>query len=244
MAEVFAYEGYDYVGIDCQHGLIGYESMVWLLTSLGHTGATSLVRVPSNDPSAIGRALDAGADGIIVPMVNSGVEAESAVAACRYAPLGTRSFGPIRANLLADRSQPGTTGRRLLSFAMVETAVAVEHVDEICSTEGLDGIYVGPYDLALTMGETSTIPDQWSKDHARALGTVLDACRRTGTIAGIHAMTSGEAERYIAAGFDMVTIASDLGLFRAAARQHLGVARNLARRPGSESGQAAPRPKF
>jgi 4-hydroxy-2-oxoheptanedioate aldolase len=228
-AEAFAVEGYDYVGIDCQHGLIGYDSMVRLLTALGRTGTTPLVRVPANDAAWIGQALDAGAEGVIVPMVNSGPEAERAVAACRYAPGGTRSFGPIRASMFVDRAGPDLLKQKMLCFAMVETADAVEHVEEICATEGLDGVYLGPYDLALSMGESSTSSDEWSSNHARALELVFDCCRKNGIVAGIHALTSREAERYMAQGFQVVTIASDLGLFRMAARQQLAVARDLGR---------------
>jgi 4-hydroxy-2-oxoheptanedioate aldolase len=223
-AELLAVEGYDYVCIDCQHGLIGYDAMVPLLASVGRTGATPLVRVPFNHTPWMGQALDAGAEGVIVPMVNTRADAERAVAACRYAPEGVRSFGPVRAGLFLNQAAPSDVNREVLCFVMIETVQAVENAEEICSTAGVDGVYVGPADLAISMGVAFGI-DEMPPAHAEAIDHVAKVCAAHGIVPGIHTGDGAGARAAIEAGYRMATVSTDAAIFRSAIRAELAAAR-------------------
>jgi 4-hydroxy-2-oxoheptanedioate aldolase len=227
-AELLAVEGFDYVCVDCQHGLVSYDGMVPVLQAIGRTDVTPIVRVPWNDPGDIGKALDAGAEAVVVPMVNSAEEAARAAAACRYPPEGGRSFGPVRSGLfLGAGADPVAVNRQVVCLVMIETIGAVERADEICSTPGVDGIYIGPADLAVSMGlsPSFTVP---SKEHADAIETVRLACQRAGVIAGIHTGGGDAARRYLEQGFQMTTLATDAALLRTAAGHELATARGAA----------------
>lgn len=229
--EMMAREGYDYVGIDCQHGLIGYDGMVPLITSMARLPSSSIVRVPFNDTAWMGRALDAGADGVIVPMVNSREEAERAVAACRYAPEGVRSFGPVRAGMFLNTAPAAEVNRQVLCFAMIETIQAVERCEEICATPGLSGIYVGPIDLALTMGVNFGY-EEVPAAHEDAVQTVRKACEANGIIPGIHTASGADARHYLDSGFRFVTVSTDSVMLRNAARAQLAEAKGQAATEG------------
>jgi 4-hydroxy-2-oxoheptanedioate aldolase len=223
-AELLGAEGFDYVCIDCQHGLIDYDSMWPMVQALARTVATPLVRVPSNDAAWVGKALDAGAEGVIVPLVNTGDEAARAVAACRYPPEGVRSFGPVRSGLLLGVDPP-TVNRAVLCLVMIETLRALEVADEICATPGLDGVYIGPADLSISMGLTPATMHE-SHEHADALETIRSACEAHGITAGIHTSGAEHARRYAEAGFRMCTLPSDSVMLRTTARRDLSVARS------------------
>src|ERR671916_44092 len=156
-AEIFASAGVDYVCVDQQHGVIDYDSMVPMFQAIRAEGATPITRVLSNDPFLIMKALDAGALGVIVPLVNNAEDAARAVAACRYPPRGVRSYGPVRAAGVIGSRDPEELGGGGLCLGMVETREALERVDEIAATPGLDGIYIGPSDLALSLGLHPTL---------------------------------------------------------------------------------------
>lgn len=143
-AEILSGTGVDYVCVDQQHGVIGYDAMVPMLQAIDAGGATPITRVLSGDPYGIMKSLDAGPWGVIVPLVNSADDAQSAVAACRYPPRGVRSYGPSRASGVIGSGDPEVLEREALCLVMVETREALERVDEIAATPGLDGIYVGP----------------------------------------------------------------------------------------------------
>ncbi len=147
--EEFAHAGYDYVGFDVQHGYLDDADVALLLRRLEHVPIATAVRLPSADPAPIGRVLDAGADAVIIAMVESAEQAAAAVAATRYAPAGVRSFGPLRASLGHD---PAALEARASVFAMIETAQGLSALDEICAVPGLTGVYVGPADLAISLG--------------------------------------------------------------------------------------------
>ena len=147
--EEFARAGYDYVGFDTQHGYLDDADVAQLLRRLEHVPIATAVRLPSTDPAPIGRVLDAGADAVIIAMVESPDQAAEAVAATRYAPSGVRSFGPLRASLGYDTA---ALESRVSVFAMIETARGLSALDEICAVPGLSGIYVGPADLAISRG--------------------------------------------------------------------------------------------
>src|SRR3712207_2263361 len=147
-AELMARVGVDYVCVDGQHGILGYDAMVPMFQAISAAGVAPITRVVQNDPGEIGKALDAGAWGVIVPLVSNAQEAARAVAACRYPPRGMRSYGPVRASAATGLSDPDELGAEALCLVMVETREGLNNVEEIAATPGLDGIYIGPGDLA------------------------------------------------------------------------------------------------
>jgi 4-hydroxy-2-oxoheptanedioate aldolase len=209
-AEIMASCGFDWVCVDRQHGLIGEAQMVEMLQGISSTDTIPLVRVPRNDEGVIGKALDAGAWGVIVPMVNSPEEAAAAVAACRYAPVGIRSFGPLRANYYAGFDYYTRANSEVLCIVMVETKRAIERVDEIVSVPGVDAVYVGPADLSITLG-LPPAPDHTEEIFDDALSRILSSCQRHGVVPGI-AGNAHTAVKRIEQGFRFVEVASDAGL--------------------------------
>ena len=150
-AETAARAGYDYVCIDNQHGVNDYQQTVAMAQAILLGGGTPIARVPWNEPGIIGKMLDAGLEGVIVPMVNSVAEAQAVVRAGRYAPMGARSFGPVVAGMRrTDHYEWSTDGIALIP--MIETVEAMRNLDEILSTPGIDAIYVGPADLSVSLG--------------------------------------------------------------------------------------------
>jgi 4-hydroxy-2-oxoheptanedioate aldolase len=214
----------DYVCVDQQHGVNDYGSMVPMFQAIRAEGATPITRVLSNDPFLIMKALDAGAWGVIVPLVNTAEDAARAVSACRYPPRGMRSYGPVRAAGVIGSRDPEELGGEVLCLVMVETREALERVEEIANTSGLDGIYIGPSDLALSLGLPPTLDIQ-EGEHAEAVNRIREACHRNGIAAGIHAASGEWARKHAEAGFDMITVATDAALLRAAALRELSVAR-------------------
>src|SRR3712207_1037607 len=198
-AEVLAEAGADYVCVDQQHGAIDYDAMVPMLQAIRAGGAVPITRVLSNDPFLIMKALDAGAWAVIVPLVGNAGDAARAVSACRYPPRGVRSFGPVRAATVIGSRDPEDLGGEVLCLVMVETREALERVDEIAATPGVDGIYIGPSDLALSLGLPPTLEVR-EDEHAEAIERVRDACATNGIAAGIHAPSGAWAKRYIEAG--------------------------------------------
>jgi 2-keto-3-deoxy-L-rhamnonate aldolase RhmA len=191
-----------------------------LLHAVPKGGPAALIRVPSNNAADIGKALDAGADGVIVPMVNTGAEAAAAMSACRYAPQGVRSFGPIRAGLPWDT--PSLTAR-VSCFVMAETATALGNIDAICATPELTGVYVGPADLAVSLG-VPIARNPADPKLLEAITTIAEACRRAGVIAGGH-FSAAEVPLLRALGFQMVTVGADRGYISAGAAADLKAAR-------------------
>src|SRR5215216_1548438 len=223
-AEIFAKSGVDYVCVDQQHGVIDYDSMVPMFQAIRAEGAAPITRVLSNDPFLTMKALDAGAWGVIVPLIGSAEDAARAVSACRYPPRGIRSYGPVRAAGVIGSRDPEELGGEVVCLVMVETGEALERVDEIAGTPGLDGIYIGPSDLALSLGLTPTL-DVKQSEHAEAVERIRDACHRNGIGAGIHAPSGEWARKHAEAGFDMVTVATDASLLRNAANKEVTIAR-------------------
>ena len=223
--EVLTVEPVDFVCFDCQHGLVDAGALPALLAAV-RGSVTPLVRVPANDAAAIGRALDLGAGGVIVPMVGSADEARRAVSACRYAPGGTRSYGPSRAGLLLG-TEPAALEAHPLCFVMIETPDAVARASEICAVAGLAGVYVGPADLAVALGVRPADMDG-SPAHAEAVEAVRGACDAAGVASGIHTAGGADARRRLAQGFGLVSLPTDAVLLRAALRHELGAARGAA----------------
>jgi 4-hydroxy-2-oxoheptanedioate aldolase len=223
-AEILAGSGVDYVCVDQQHGVIDYDSAVPMFQAIRAEGAAPITRVLSNDPFLIMKALDAGAWGVIVPLVNNAEDAARAVSACRYPPQGMRSYGPVRAADVIGTREPEELGSGVLCLVMVETGEGLERVDEIAATPGLDGIYIGPSDLALSLGLPPTL-DVREEEHAEAIERIREACHRNGIAAGIHSPDGQWARRHAEAGFEIVTVATDAALLRAATLRELDVAR-------------------
>lgn len=227
-AEILTVEPVDFVCFDCQHGLVDAGTLPALLAAV-HGSVTALVRVPANDAAAIGRALDLGAGGVIVPMVGSAEEARRAVGACRYAPGGTRSYGPSRAGLVLG-TEPAALQAHPLCFVMIETPAAVARATEICAVAGLAGAYVGPADLAVALGVRPADMDG-SPAHAEAVEAVRLACDGAGVASAIHTAGGADARRRLAQGFRMVSLPTDAVLLRAALRRELGAARGTETTP-------------
>ena len=218
--EEFARAGYDYVGFDIQHGYLDDADVALLLHRLEHVPIATAVRLPSADPAPIGRVLDAGADAVIVAMVESAEQAAAAVAATRYAPAGVRSFGPLRASLGLD---PAAHEARASVFAMIETAKGLSALDDICAVPALTGVYVGPADLAISLGHDPVA--------ALAIPAVLDEVARiqaaasdAGLVAAIHANAGKPGKAMAELGFRMITLASESQALRRGAAEHLGEA--------------------
>jgi 4-hydroxy-2-oxoheptanedioate aldolase len=222
-AEAAGDAGYDYVCVDMQHGLADYRDAVAMLQAMSRTPATPIVRVPGNEPTMIGRVLDAGALGVIVPMVNTASQAAQAVAACRYAPVGNRSVGPIGAMTRHGSGYFRWANERVACLPMIETVEAVENIDEILQVPGVDGIYVGPADLSLTLGLPPSM-DHADQPFQDALAAILDACRRHGVVAGIQA-SAALAETRAKQGFQMITVGYDQAPVVAAFRADLAASR-------------------
>jgi 4-hydroxy-2-oxoheptanedioate aldolase len=217
-AELMGRAGFDWVCVDTQHGLIGYDQMAPMLQALAITGTPAFVRVPWNTPGDIMKALDAGAQGVIVPMVNSAEDARRVVGASRYPPDGYRSWGPIRAALGVDGYSPETANRRVVVTVMIETVAGVAAADQIVSVPGVDAVYVGPNDLAVTHG-LSPSADTFVERHAQAVETILAACQRRGVVAGIHCGSIETAQRWRERGFRMLNVTSDAAFLRTGATQ-------------------------
>ena len=224
VAEAAALAGYDYVVIDMQHGLQSYEHTVTMLYAMARTPTTPIVRVPWNEPAMIGRVLDAGAYGVIIPMVNTADEARAAVAACRYAPLGARSMGPVGVSARSGREGYfGSANASVLCIPMIETKQAVENVYEIAAVPGVDALYIGPADLSITYGlEPKT--DQDDPEWNAALARVVDACNVHGVIPAVHA-DAALAEKRSQTGFRMITVGFDFSNVMMGIRADLAKAR-------------------
>ena len=215
-AELVASAGFDWVCVDVQHGLIGYQEMLAMLQAIAVVGVPSIVRVPWNDPGWIMKALDAGAAGVIVPMVNSPAEAAAAVGACRYPPDGYRSWGPTRASLGAPDYSPQLANRSVICAVMIETVAALEQLAEIVSVPGVDAVFIGPSDFALSMGFG---PRTDEPEHRRLLEGVPAVCRDHGVVAGIACGSAELLARWRQAGYTMLAAPSDMVVLRRAAAE-------------------------
>lgn len=216
-AETMAHQGWDTLTIDLQHGMVDYQAMVGMLQAISTTPTVPLVRVPWLEPGIIMKTLDAGAYGVICPMVSTREDAQKFVAYTTYAPKGQRSFGPIRALLYAGADYPMHADDTIVRFAMIETAQALDHLDDILSVEGLDAIYIGPSDLSLALGCKPTF-DEVDAKVDQAIDHILDRARHHGVVAGIHNGATDVALARIARGFRFVTVGSDARLMAAGAQ--------------------------
>jgi 4-hydroxy-2-oxoheptanedioate aldolase len=217
-AELMGSTGFDWICVDMQHGHVNSsQTLVPVLQVLNKTDTPALVRVPSKtDYAAIMHALDSGAQGVIIPMIDTPEEAARAASACRYPPLGDRSWGPLRMSVEVEGYSPELGNELAVCLVMIETREALERVDELLDVPGVDGVYVGPADLTISHGGgmdfTSTNPVL-----RELAGKVLDACMRHGSIAAFHGDGPAEALVWSREGFQMVNVAVDVGLVRGGA---------------------------
>ena len=218
-AEIMASAGYDSVTADLQHGAFDYHATLTMFQAMRASGVAVMARVPRLDGGAIMKVLDAGAYGVICPMINTREEAERLVSFVRYPPQGTRSFGPTRVNFAAGSNYGGEADEQIVCFAMIETREAFENVESIAATPGLDGLYIGPADLTLGLtGKTyRTGFDREEPEMVEAIRRVLDVAHRAGIRAGLHNGTPAYAAKAIGWGFDLVTVSNDVRLLAGAA---------------------------
>ena len=217
-AEIMAAQGYDSVTVDIQHGAIDYSDVLPMFQAMQSSGATLMARVPWRDPGFIMKALDVGAMGIICPMINNAEEAAEFISYMRYPPLGQRSFGPTRVAVsVPDYGVEANT--EVLAFAMIETADGVENLEAIASTDGLDGIYVGPADLTLgtQLGRLAPGLDRTEEEMITLIKRVANVCNKYEIIAGIHCGTADYASKAIGWGYDLTTTGGDTKLLASAA---------------------------
>ncbi len=222
--EVMAHQGWDTLTIDVQHGVVDYQAMVQMLQAISTTQTVPVVRVPWLEPGILMKTLDAGAYGVICPMVNTREDAQKLVAWTSYAPRGVRSFGPVRALYYGGADYPAHANDTIVRFAMIETAQALDNLDDILSVEGLDAIYIGPSDLSLSLGCTPTFDDLDPKA-AQAVDHILERAKAHGVVAGIHNGRADVALARIAKGFQFVTVSSDARLLAAGSQQILSAMR-------------------
>jgi len=219
-AEIMANAGWDSICIDTQHGLIGYETAVHMLQAISTTPVTPIIRVVWNEPGTIMKWLDAGAYGIVCPMVNTRADAERFVEACRYPPAGYRSSGPIRAAIYGGKDYREKANGTVLTFAMIETAEAISNLDEILTTPTLDAVYIGPNDLALSLGVSGGLVPS-SPEVVKAIDEIFAACKKHRIKAGIHCGSVDNAMDMKTKGFDFVTLMSDARLLTYGVETHI-----------------------
>lgn len=219
-AEVMAHQGWDTLTIDLQHGVIDYQAMVTMLQAISSTPTVPIVRVPWLEPAGLMKALDAGAYGVICPMVNTREDAQKLVAYTNYAPKGGRSFGPVRALLYGGADYAERANETIVRFAMIETAQALDNLDAILSVEGIDAVYIGPSDLSLSLG-CRPVFDDVDPPVAQAIDHILARAKAHGVQAGVHNGRTDVALARVAKGFRFVTVSSDARLMAAGAQQML-----------------------
>lgn len=224
LAEVAGHSGADCVTVDMQHGLMGIETAISCLQAISSTPAMPMLRVPANYGPVIMHALDAGAYGIICPMVSTPDDARAFVEACMYPPFGNRSFGPQRGFLYGGADYALHANEETLKLAMIETREGLENLDAILETEHLDGVYIGPNDFSLALGgKPACEPDE--PQVVEAIERVVKAARAKGMICGIFSL-NGEAARMRAEqGFNFLTPGGDVGQYRNGLTQSVSAAR-------------------
>jgi 4-hydroxy-2-oxoheptanedioate aldolase len=219
-AEVMARQGFDALCVDMQHGLTDMNDVWPMLQAISQTDTVPVVRVPWNDPATIMKALDLGAYGIIVPLINTAEDAAKAVAACRYPPVGMRSSGPVRAVHYGGADYLAKANDEIVVMAMIETKEGLANLDAICATKGLDAVYIGPADLSFALGLPPG-PDKTDAVHMATCDKIRDAAHKHGIKAVMHCASAAFAAGAVKRGFDMVMLTSDLNSMIAGARRQL-----------------------
>ena len=224
-AEMVARQDYDSIVVDLQHGLIDYQIALTMMQAIGAASdATVIGRPPWLEPGIIMKLLDAGAWGILCPMVNNPDDAEALVRACHYAPRGYRSVGPTRAMMVYGPSYIQDANRHVITLAMIETREAFDNVEAIARTPDLTGLYIGPSDLAQSLGYPIQL-DPTGAEVMAAIERILGAAKAAGIKAGMHCMMPDYARAMAAKGFDFVTLGNDVRMLTAELAARLGAFR-------------------
>ncbi|MDH3699977.1 MAG: aldolase/citrate lyase family protein [Alphaproteobacteria bacterium] len=219
-AEIMARQGFDALCVDMQHGTAEMNDVLPMLQAISQTDTVPVVRVAWNDPAAIMKALDLGAYGIIVPLVNTAEEAAKAVAACRYMPIGMRSSGPVRAMHYGGADYAAEANDEIIVMAMIETQEGLANLEAICATPGLDAVYIGPADLSYALG-LAPRADNPDATHLATCDKIRETAHKHGIKAVMHCAGAEFAAGAVKRGFDMVMLTSDLNSMIAGARQQL-----------------------
>jgi 4-hydroxy-2-oxoheptanedioate aldolase len=219
-AEIMGRQGFDLMTVDLQHGLINYQMALTMLQALQGLPAPVMARVPWNEPGVLTKCLDAGFSGVICPMINTTGDATRLVQATRYAPLGSRSFGPTRANMVHGAGYAKTANSKILVLAMIETREALANLDAILAVDGIDGVYAGPSDLGLSLGYEPTL-EPASPEVLVAIYTIALRAKAAGRIAGVHTGSPDMVRRMLAQGFDFASLLTDVRLFTSAVAAQL-----------------------
>ena len=207
-AEAFGKMGWDAITIDMQHGQNDYHSSIAMLQALANSDSLPIVRVPWNEPGIIMKMLDLGVMGIIAPMINTKTDCEKFVSYCYYPPIGQRSFGPMRAQLIYGSEYFAAANKNVLSFAMIETKQAVENLDDILSVPNLTGVYIGPADMSSSYGLPPKFDVREDPVYSN-IKLIANKAKEHGKIAGIHNGSTSYAKEMIKIGYKFVTILSD-----------------------------------
>ena len=222
-AEALSGAGFDWVLVDMQHGCMDYETALAMIRAIDLGGAVPIVRVPWNDPGIIGRVLDAGALGVVIPMIQSAADARRAADACLYPPAGSRSFGPIRVGLRDGQGYFANANARVAVIPMIETAQALAEVEDIAATPGVDALFVGPFDLSIALGLPPGDNDGKPAFDA-AIAAVTAAARRAGIAIAVLS-NAKVAPLRLKQGFRMISVTTDLATLTGAARADLDIVR-------------------
>jgi 4-hydroxy-2-oxoheptanedioate aldolase len=228
IAETIAAAGFDAVLVDQQHGSATLATLPALCMVIEARGAVPVTRVPSASAADIGRSLDLGAMGVMVPMIDTAEQAAAAVAACRYQPGGLRSYGPHRIPFVIGPGGPRDL-EQVLVMIQIETAAALENVEEIASVPGVGALFLGPYDLSLSMGLDADIQARTDADGLvfdAAVRRIVGAANRAGIAAGIYSDNGRDALRARAMGFRIVCSCTDVVTLNRVAAAELKVARS------------------
>ncbi len=228
-AEIMAAQGYDMVTVDIQHGALAYSDALPMFQAMRASGVALGARVPWLDPAAIMKALDAGAMNIICPMISSAEDADAFVRHLRYPPDGERSFGPTRAGFAFGGYDAKIANEEIVALAMIETRAAMDNLEEIAKTPGLDALYVGPADLSLALGQGEYAPgfDREEPEMIDAIKHILGVAKANGKRAALHCGSPDYAGKAIEWGFDMCTVSADARLLAAGAAAHVARFREL-----------------
>ncbi len=225
-AEAIGRVGFDSVLIDMQHNMVSFSEVTRSILALSGRGPSILVRVPGNDSSMVQRVLDAGADGVMCPLVNNRAEAEQFINAVRYPPLGNRSNGAYRTDE-SPAEYVKNANSSILAAVQIETVEAMENLDAIASTPGLDILFPGPSDLKLSFGE-DPVADYDNPVTADRHKQIAAAAHRAGKWAGMLTFSLEDSRRAISWGFDYVAPAMEMGLLVGGAMSILAGNRELA----------------
>lgn len=223
VAETIAREGFAAVTVDQQHGLYDIAAGAQAIAAIHHAGSAPIVRVPLDDFASASRMLDYGAEAVIAPMINNPADARRLVAAAKYPPLGERSFGPARAASLAGidvNEYFRSANTETLALAMIETREALDSAETIAAMEGIDGLFVGPFDLSVALSNGAVL-DPLSKDVEMALDVILAAAKKAGKFAGLYCSNAERALEGQKRGFRLLAVGSDMSFLRAGAAAQL-----------------------